>query len=206
MESPSMANRSENLALIRERIAEKLEKGESVEGYFKDVRGSNGTSVAFSAPDPNDSPRELKKLRGRHWKILTMHSLGIGNKDIAKTLGITPQTVCNTVTSEISQPVLKELQEQIMSPVADVAKILRVHMGGILEELIKMALDPSVKQAVRARIGLGLMDRGGHGPVRTNLNANATLSAEDLVNIVNRARDAGLEVQPDVVDAVIVEE
>lgn len=187
-----------DLQQVQARIRQKMEKeGRDLPpAPYNEEVGGDGSIEALPFPAPAaDGDWELKRLKGRHYRILTLHALGLKNIEIAEQLNCTPQTVSNTLNAPIAQPILQELYEQLQSPVADVSAVLAQSMGGILEELLRMMHKPGVPESVKARIGLGLMDRAGHGPVRTNINHNSTLTADDIEELKSRARAARMSIE-----------
>lgn len=79
-------------------------------------------------PEPFD-PREtsstfgsLKKLRLRHHKIISMAAAGMKQVDIAKALGVTPQTVCSTLASPVAQDTMRTYEEGMLTEAVDLKK------------------------------------------------------------------------------------
>lgn len=63
---------------------------------------------------------DVQKLWGRHHEMLNLSALGMKHKDIAEALGVTPQTVSNTMNSTLGKVRTEELREQRNAVVCDV--------------------------------------------------------------------------------------
>ncbi len=137
---------------------------------------------------------ELSKLRAVHHKMITLHVMGWQNGKIAEHLGITAQTVSNTINSDLGKAEILVEMERMRGDRADVVGIFKQAAGDIATEMVGMVLDRDTKEDVRARIGLGIMDRIGVGPIRTNVNVDRTFTKEDLEEVMRNAREGGMVV------------
>ena len=145
----------------------------------------------------------LQQLRGYHHSIILLHCLGMSNVAIAGKLKITPQTVSNTLNSDVARPVIEQQYERLYNPLTQVQDLLSDHMPDVVRELIRMFFDDTLETKDKKDIGFKLMDRGGHGPSR-NITIDNGLRQDDLEKIIEGAKSAGLHLVAE--DAVIVEE
>lgn len=138
----------------------------------------------------------------RHWKIIHLAMTGKYNDtEIAAELGITPQTVQNTLRSPIVQAICRRMIDDQNLDVLDSAKRLAEMMPLATQVAEDLMLDPNVGSGVRAKLALGVMDRNGYGPVTRSISATAVYDAAKIMSIRDRARGAGIAVQSEPAEA-----
>ena len=143
---------------------------------------------------------ELSRLRARHHMMISLHCAGLSNYEIAQQIGCTPQTVSNTLNSEIGREEVRKALEKLQDGRADALGILNDNVNAVANNLVRLALT-SEKEDVQARVGLGILDRTGTGPMRTNVNVDRKFSKEDLEDVMRRAKEGGMEIREQVEDA-----
>lgn len=149
---------------------------------------------------------ELKRLRGRHWDIIRYHVLGFKNAEIAQALGCTTQTVSNCLQAQICKDAIAELQAQLNVQVSDVQEMLARSAPAVMQELLTMFFAGNMQDAHRTKLGFGIMDRAGHGPVKTEIKVERGMTAEEMADIKKRMELIGVKVRPDIEEATIIEE
>ncbi len=147
---------------------------------------------------------DIKALWESHHQILRLVSLGLGNKEIAEELSITPQTVSNVRNSALAQQVLQEHSEVLDEEVVSIAK--RVEQFAptalqLLEDIISGKIEAPV--GIAARTAENYMARAGHGPVQKQLSLSSHLTREDIERLKARVREA--EKAPETLEAPSLE-
>lgn len=150
--------------------------------------------------------RELKKLRGRHHKILQLHATGkFNNKEIAEMLGITPQTVCNTINSQLGQRKLQHLYSDGDEAVHDLLDEIQSIAPIALAELEEALLSDEVSRDTRISVAQDILDRAGYGKTKNVNLRKKEVTDDDIEKAKERAKktaeDAGM-----VADANVIEE
>jgi len=152
----------------------------------------NGGMVERSQPtaDPSGYRHELQKLRGRHHQIIRLAATGQYNgKEIADIIGCTPQTVYNTLNSELAQQKMRYLQREadgttidILDSMQELAPLAVAH----IEEALLSGED--LKRKEQIRVAQDLLDRTGFGKT-SNLNVRQQkVTDEDIREIRAEAR------------------
>jgi len=116
---------------------------------------------------------QVKKLQGRHRRMVRGILLGQKNKDIAKQLGVTPQSVSIVKNSLVAMEKMDELNDKADAKAIDVATQIQQVQAPALELLTKVVkgdedvtAENGVPINLRVKTALSLMASGGHGPVR----------------------------------------
>lgn len=152
------------------------------------------TEPLFDMPPPH--PYSLTQLRGRHDEILRYHLLGLSNKDISELLNITPQCVCDTLSSPIAQYKLADLRASRDTDTVDVAKEIANLQPRAVELLAKViAGDPDLSPKLRDRIDAAkdMLDRGGNSKVnKVSASFTGYVGSVGIEAIKQRARELGL--------------
>lgn len=123
---------------------------------------------------------------------------GLSNTAVAEAVGCTPQTVCNTMSSEIAVTAIAKMHEAADLDVVDIQKQLRKMAPDCLRNLEQvlngtMPVTPELKvktsQDVLDRIGVSKIQQ-----VHT-VNMSGHFTGDDLAEMKRRAL-AALEVEP----------
>lgn len=139
---------------------------------------------------------EITHMWARHKLIVTMAAEGLNNKQIAEALDCTPQTVSNTLNSQVAQDELVEIQQgqkdhakMIVEQIADIAP----RAIEVLEDLMD---DDMVSPNTRANIANKFLDRAGHMPTQKvqSIHGHFVASNETLNEIKENAKKAGIQI------------
>jgi hypothetical protein len=145
---------------------------------------------------PSGRRYSVKRVNQRHHLMIRLMMLGLGNKEIATQLGVTPQNVSDVRNSPLVQEKLAFLQTKADVRTLDVMDDLARDAGNNIA-LLKEVRDGKLTQDVRVRVQVAqdLLDRGGYGKVQKVLRADASLDKDDLDRIkamAARARERQL--------------
>ena len=141
---------------------------------------------------PTAERPQLKQLWDSHHEILRLHALGYKNVDIARIVKCTPQTVSNTLASNVAQGTIQKFRQKrdkdAESILNRIQRILPKCMD-ILEETIK---DEEIPLSVRLKEANTLLDRGGFGKVikTENKTLHAHLTKTDIEEMKERMAQA----------------
>lgn len=132
---------------------------------------------------------ELKKLRSRHHQIIRLKASGkFKNKEIAEIVNVTPQTVSNTLNSELAQRKMAQLQDDIDDQFMDLMAELRKLAEVGVEEIRDALLNETVSKEERLDLAQDLLDRTGYGKT-SNLNINKRqVTDKDIEEIREEAK------------------
>jgi len=132
---------------------------------------------------------DLKSMRNIHHEMLRRSLLGSNNSEIAEELGVTPQTVCNTLNSTMVRQKTQELQELMYGETIDIAQRIQAFAPLALEYLeeIIAGKHQEVSHALRAKYASLHLGRAGYGEIKKNVNLNSTLKREEIEGIKTRA-------------------
>jgi len=140
----------------------------------------------------------IKRLWGMQNEVCRLHVIGgLKGTEIARMLGITPQTVYNIVGSEKGKEVIARLSLGRDVNAEDIQKRIQEIQPLALEILEDAMLDDEAKLEVKVGIAKDLMDRGGHKPVSTvNIKSvSHRVDAEFLREIKDRAKEIQVEIE-----------
>ena len=146
---------------------------------------------------------QIRELHSLHKEIGRRQLLGQKSVEIARDLGISPVTVCYTSNSILGDARRQELELARDTDCVQVAKQIREIAPiaiGIVRSLMESAV---VSPFVRLSAAKDVLDRAGFGaPTRISGQIlHAHLTAEDLKEIKQRARNAGVCVSADFVES-----
>jgi len=147
-------------------------------------------SIALPVRKSYYAPEELSE---RHREIIRLYMMGVGVQEIAAKMGCGRHHVRYVVNSPLGIMMRKELTERMDESVTDVtAKLAALCPKAV--ELMDGVLDGEYDTAsisLRVRVAESILDRTGFGKVTKtqNQNLNASLSAEDILNLQKAARE-----------------
>ena len=157
-------------------------------------------------PVPIDGT-ELKRLRGRNHRVVTLHCQGMSNNEVAKILKIHHVTVSQIINSPISQERIKSIQAEVDQNTADHAHELAALRGpaiGILADVLK---DNMIEAdlSLRVKVAESVLDRTGLS--KSTKVETKTYSSErgGLEEILKTAISLGMVENPEVIDVTPVE-
>ena len=152
---------------------------------------------------------EIQHMWDRHHEIVRMTLIGESPETIANRLGITTQTVSNTLNSRMVQDKLAILRAERDASSVDVAKAIRelapkaiTVMATLLDENNEMG----VSHSVRLRAAQDMLDRNGHAAPKVieAKHMHGVFSREDLEEIKAKGQALALESGMIVEDAEVV--
>jgi len=153
-------------------------------------------------PSPEGRKYQIQHCWDIHHEICRLALLGMKHVEIAKTLGITPATVGNTLGSELVKKQMMILRGARDASSVDVAKKIQEMLPEALEVLETILKNENASPSVRTNIAQDLLDRGGHGAPKVieTRGFMAHLSGEDIERIKQRAKESGKLASGDEVD------
>ena len=134
------------------------------------------------------APAELGEA---HREIIRMHTLGAAIHEIAEEMGCSRHHVRYVLNSPLAMEMRKELQQRRDDECVDVtARLAKLCPKAM--DVMEGVLDGEVEGAslsLRVRVCESILDRAGFGKITKtqNQNLNASLTAEDILNLQRRA-------------------
>lgn len=130
-----------------------------------------------------------------------MHVLGLGNKQIASAMGVTPCMVGYTLRADKVQPykaALEATRDMAVLTLGERIKQTSEQAQTFIEDLIagrEDALNPALSPHLRLRASIDMLDRAGYGaPKKIEARvAHALITAEDLAHMKQAAASAARE-------------
>lgn len=141
-----------------------------------------------------DRKYEIQNMWERHHEIVRLTLLGHAPKDIAHKLGVTPQTICNTLNSKIVRDKLEIMRAQRDAATVSAAqaiKDLAPKAIAIVDKILQSELG-TVSPAVQLSAAKDILDRNGHKPPEKVQHMHAHLTGEEIEAIKQRALANGL--------------
>ncbi len=140
----------------------------------------------------------LKRLWGKHREIIRLHAMGTYTmKEIAKILGISAQTVSNTLASPLAERELLRIARMRDVTYEDLRDRINAIAPMALDIIEEDMLDPETPKPLRTALANKILDRAGHSPVvRAEVSTlNATVTPEFMAQVRARAEELRLEKQ-----------
>lgn len=134
----------------------------------------------------------IARLWGRHKNMLSLFSTGLYTiKEIAKQLGVSPQSVSHIVNSELGKQHLAMLNGAADSETMDLMVRIKAMAPIALAVQEELLLSEESTGDLKHKIADKMLDRAGYAPITKNLNVNvsAGLKKEDLDLIKKRAME-----------------
>jgi predicted transcriptional regulator len=128
----------------------------------KNYTSFNGKRPGRHAPEPRQY--QIQHLWEQHHRMLRLALLGLSYKDIATELGVTPQTVSNTINSSMGQKLLQEMRGAANKEAVDTASRLKEMNAKALEVLTEILEDADKPIALRAKVAMDNLSRTGFAP------------------------------------------
>jgi DNA-binding CsgD family transcriptional regulator len=134
---------------------------------------------------------EIQEMWERHHQICRLAVLGLKQKAIAEALGITEQTVSNTLNSTIVKRHLNVLRDTADLAAVDVAAEIRALAPLATRRLKEVLENDDADTKVQVGVAQDILDRAGHSAIRKvqSENLHAHLSLEEIEEIKARARE-----------------
>ena len=134
---------------------------------------------------------QVSKIWELHEEITRRILLGQKNKDIAKSVGCSAQTVSNVRNSPVIQDKLALMRGARDAYTVDIARDIQ-EFAPIALELLKNTIEgkadaENASIALRARTAESWLDRAGHAPIRKEQHITAHLTGEEIAEIRDRA-------------------
>ena len=134
----------------------------------------------------------VKKIWESHKEIMRRVLLGQKNVDIARALGITPQTVSNVRNNPLVRDQISLLEDIRDNRAVDISRDIK-ELSPIALKVMETAMqDPGSPWGVKVRSAMDLLDRAGwQAPKQVNV-VHAHLTHEAIQDIKDRARRIGI--------------
>lgn len=136
---------------------------------------------------------QIQEMWDVHHEITRMLLLGMKHVDIARELGISEVTVSYTANSQVVQRQLDLMRGARDMGAVDIGARIQAMLPKAAQALDEL-LDSQV-EAIRLRTAQDVLDRGGYGAVQKVAALHGQLSREDLDDIKQRVKNAGMLVQ-----------
>ena len=125
---------------------------------------------------------QIETLNNRHYRIIELALRGLGNREIAETLGMTTNAICIIMNSASFQHELALRRQQlnaisnqkIVEETDDVAEAIRRATKQAVRRLVS-CID-SEDEAIAMRASTEILDRGGHPKVMRNENKTISVN------------------------------
>jgi len=130
----------------------------------------------------------LQRLAAVHHNIIRMTAAGLRGTQVAALLDITPQTVYNTLATDLAKAELARLRQGADEAFLDVQERLQLVSPSMLDILVEAALDPAESTKLRTDIANTLLDKAGHKPVQRTVTAvGGKIDVDFLTEVKKRA-------------------
>lgn len=144
---------------------------------------------------------EIQKLKENHQRIIDMVLDGMGNKEIAEKLGMTPTGVGLIRRSPVFQGELERRSNSIQEKIEAEVVQTRVDAGTRITEAatraaeVQIELLDSESEIVRQKSAMDILDRAGYGKTSkmdvTSRSVTISLVKEDFSRILEAAQETG---------------
>lgn len=134
---------------------------------------------------------EIQEMWERHHQICRLAVMGLKGKAIAETLGITEQTVSNTLNSAIVKRHLSVLRDAADLAAVDVAAEIKALAPLAVKRLREVIENEDADAKLQVTVSQDILDRAGHGAVKKTQSENlhAHLTMDEIEEIKARARE-----------------
>lgn len=147
---------------------------------------------------------EIQNIWDKHRQIMRCLVQGMKHTEVAEYCHVTPQTVTNVMNSAICKRQMDLMRAEADLDAVAVQKHIQEISGIALQTLEELMLTGN--DNTRLKAATDILDRAGHAAVKTirTENTHTILNRDDIEEIKNRARNAGL-IQKAREDAVDIE-
>ena len=135
--------------------------------------------------------REEANFWDSHHEIVRRLLLGQKAVDIARDLGITPQTVSNVRNNPLVVKQLADMHEKRDSDATAVANQIKEVAPMAVQVLTEAMSDKSSPWNAKIMAAKDVLDRAGHAPIHRSESVTTTLTFEEITAIKERARANG---------------
>ena len=135
-----------------------------------------------------DRKYQIQTVWAQHKEIARRLVLGEKHVDIARDMGITPAMVSYTANSHLVQQEMAVLMAKRDGMTVDIAQDIQELQPLALLKVVEAMIHTDATPADSARIGFGILDRGGNSVVKKTINMNGTLTPADIEEIKERGR------------------
>lgn len=172
---------------------------------FEDGREGKGTRGRV--PTNGSRKYQVKAIWNQHHEIMRLSLCGWKQADIARHLGVSEAMVTYTLNSEIVRKQMAIMRGARDAEALDVAIEIKRLAPLALKRLEEVLSDETAQARLRVEVAKDLLDRAGYAPVKQieGKMLNMHLTAEDIEDIKNRAKAAGM-ISNNVVDKQVYEE
>lgn len=138
---------------------------------------------------------EIKEMWERHHQICRLAVMGLKGKQIAETLGLSEQTVSNTLNSQIVKRHLHILRDAADLAAVDVAAEIKALAPLAARRLREIMENDATETKLQASVSQDMLDRAGHGAIKKvqSENLHAHLTLDEIEEIKRRARQLAQE-------------
>ena len=149
---------------------------------------------------------QVQELWQSHREIINLAATGMKQVEIAKVIGVTPQTVSNTLNCGKGSEKLLEIRESrdaVYKEVTDRISSLAPKALKIMERImLNEEQDPQISPFLQLKAATGLLDRAGHSPVKKeeSVHKHFHLGLDELEELKRRGREIGLVVKSETID------
>lgn len=137
---------------------------------------------------------QLKQMKQIHHEIAMLGLLGYNHEVIAKKLDISRTMVDYTLGSKIVKEKIKILRKERDKEAVKVNDRIEELQPLAIETLESVMVDPNTSENGKIRVAQDLLDRGGHGAVDLHADVSDKMSTDDINEIKQRAKSAGMMV------------
>lgn len=134
----------------------------------------------------------LQKMNQLHHEIVRRIVVGQKDIDIANALDITQATVQYVKRSPIVKQKIDIMMGARDASTVELQKQINALAPLALHEMSKIMIDDGAPHGVRANIGKDILDRAGFKPANVNINKDEGYTKEQLEEIKQRAKGAGI--------------
>ena len=154
-------------------------------------KGNNGRDARFN---PEGRKYQIKSIWDLHHEIMRLAVLGWKSTEIAQQLGCTPETVSNTLGSELVKRQLEVMRGARDSDTIDVLEEIKRLAPTALETIKGVMEDINSGARTRLTAAIDIMDRAGYAAPKVieGRFTNVHLTVEEIEDIKRRAQSARL--------------
>ena len=144
--------------------------------------------------NPEGRKYQIKSIWDLHHEIMRLAVLGWKPVEIAKQLGVTPQTISNTLGSELVKRQMEVMRGARDSSTVDVLEEIKALAPAALETVENIMRDENSGARTRLSAAIDVLDRAGYAAPKVieGRFLSAHLTVEEIEDIKRRAMNAKL--------------